>query len=261
MRRSAAWSIARREVRALFESPGGYLILGTFWLVAGMLLLSLLFQYREESLRLAQGGQVRSGPAGIHVNDAVVQPLLLNLGSILAFFVPLLTMRTFAEERRSGSLELLLSQPVRGVDVLAGKTLGALASLGICLSILLVHAVVLLLVSSPDWPALLAGLVGLLLLGLLFTAAGVLLSVLSRSQVEAAVLTLGGLLAATIGPGAARPGSPAGEAIVGFLSIMGRFEEFTRGLLDLGNVAFFVGATLLLLAAGLRALDLVRWQG
>jgi ABC-2 type transport system permease protein len=257
----ATTRVASREVRGMFESPGGYVVLGTFWLVAGLLLVSLLFRYREAGIQLAQSGQLRTGAVGLHINDYVIRPLLYNLGSVLIFFVPLLTMKTLAEERRTGSLELMLSQPLRGGELVLGKYLGALGALGLCLAVLLVHGLVLGLVSRPDWGATLGGLLGLLLLGSFFTSIGVLLSVLSRSQVEAAVLSLGTLLAFVIGPDALTPSKGGESSVLQFFSVLGRFEDFTRGVLDLGHVAFFVGATLVVLAAALRALDLVRWQG
>lgn len=253
--------IASREFRSLFDSPGGYIVVGIFWLVAGLLLVGLLFRYREAGLALAQSGRLQSGNVGLHVNDYVIRPLLYNLGSVLIFFVPLLTMKSLAEERRTGSLELLLSQPLRGSELVLGKFLGASLSLGACLSILLVHAAVLAVASRPDWGAALGGMLGLVLLGLLFTAIGILLSILSRSQIEAAVLSLGALLALAIGPGAAAPSATGASPVLDFLSVLGRFEDFTRGIIDLGHVAFFLGAGLIVLAVALRGLDLVRWQG
>jgi len=259
MRRTG--SIALREFRDMFESPGGYLVIGIFWLVAGLLLVSLLFQYREASIQLAQSGRLQSRPYGLHINDLVIRPLFHTLGSILIFFVPLLTMRSFAEERRTGGLELLCSLPVRGWELLIGKYLGACLSLLACLSILVVHLVVLGLVSAPDWPATVTSLLGLLLLGALFVSIGILLSVLSRSQVEAAVLSLGVLLAFVVGPDTLHPRGTQSEAWLRAISVLARFEDFTVGILDGGHVLFFVGFSLLALSAAMRALDLVRWQG
>jgi ABC-2 type transport system permease protein len=253
--------IALREVRSLLDSPGGYVIVGTFWLMAGLLMVSLLFRYREAILQFAQQPGMRTANVGLHVNDFVIRNLLYNLGIVLMFFVPLLTMRSFAEERRSGSLELILSQPIRGADLLLGKFLGALLSLGVCLSILVVHALVLAWITRPDWGASLAGLIGLLLLGILFTALGILVSILSRSHVEAAVLSVGLLMALFFGPQAIAGSSAQANAVLDFFSLMARFEDFSRGIFDLGHAAFFLGATLLVLAAALRGLDLVRWQG
>lgn len=261
MRAKIVLQLARREVRALFDAPGGPLVVGIFWLVSSFILVAHLYQFRAETLAIAQSGQVRTGPAGVHINDAVVRPFLLNLGSILVFFVPLLTMRSFAEERRSGGLELLLSQPLHGAEALLGKFLGAMLALGACLAILAPQGVALAVVSHPDWGAVGAGALGLVCLGTLFLAVGILVSVLSRSQVEAAVLGLGTLLAVAIGPGAIRPSGPRSEAFVEFISIMSRFQDFTRGVIDPAHVLFLAGLTLVVLAVALRCLDLVRWQG
>jgi ABC-2 type transport system permease protein len=256
-----AWRLALREGRSLFSSPGGYIVVGIFWLVAGLLLVSLLFRYREAMLQLAETAGMRTQRVGLHVNDFVIRPLTFNLGMVLIFFVPLLTMKSVAEERRTGNLELLLSQPLRGGELVLGKFFGALLTLGVCLGVLLIHALVLLAVSRPDWGAAAAGFLGLLLMGGCFCAVGLLLSILSRSQVEAGVLTLGALLALFLGPEAM--GSSAGReaGFVRFISMAARFEDCTRGLLDLGHVAFFLGLTFLFLALALRCLDLVRWQG
>ena len=258
---SAAWRIARREVRALFDAPGGFFIIGVFWLLAGMQLLILLYLFRDQTLRVAQAGASGAATQGVHVNDAVVQPLLTVFGLLVVFYVPLVTMRSFAEERRNGSLELLLSQPLRGVDVVMGKALGAALSLGLCLSILVVHALVLAWVSVPDWGAAATGLLGLVLLSGFLLSMGIFISVVSRSQVEAAVLSLGAMLALAIGPSALHPRGGAAESLLAFVSVMTRFEAFTYGALDLGHIVFFLGGSLLFLGLALRSLDLVRWQG
>jgi ABC-2 type transport system permease protein len=261
MRPRTVWRLAARELRALFDAPGGPLVIGVFWLITSFILVAHLYQFRGATLELAQSGRLRTGPAGVHINDAVIRPFLLNLGSILVFFVPLLTMRSFAEERRSGGLELLLSQPLRGSEALLGKFLGAGLSLAACLAILVPQGLAIAFVSTPDWPAALAGVAGLVLLGVLFLAIGILVSVLSRSQVEAAVLGLGTLLALVIGPEAIRPSGPRTEAMVSFISVMGRFGDFTRGVIDPGHILFLGGLTFFVLALALRCLDLVRWQG
>jgi ABC-2 type transport system permease protein len=261
MRPRVILRLATREVRALFDAAGGPLVVGIFWLVSSYILVAHFYQFRAATIELAQSGRLHQGAVGIHVNDAVVRPFLLNLGSILVFFVPLLTMRSFAEERRSGGLELLLSQPLRGVEVLLGKFLGAALSLAACLAILVPQGVALAFVSRPDWGAAFTGVLGLLCVAGLFLAVGILVSIFSRSQVEAAVLGLGALLAAVIGPGAIRPSGPRGEAFVEFISVMSRFQDFARGVVDPAHLLFLGGLTLVVLAVGLRCLDLVRWQG
>lgn len=253
--------IALREGRNLFATPGGFVIVGIFWAITGLRMGDLLLGYRQAQLSLAQTPGVQTHAMGLHVNDLVVQPYLLWLGILLAFFVPLLTMKSVAEERRNGSLELLLSQPLRGGELVLGKFLGSVLALVMCLSILLLHALVLLLLSKPDWGAAGAGLAGLLLLGILFTAVGVLLSVLSRSQVEAAVLTLGVLLVLFLLPDPSGTSAGLWGALVRFFSVEARFADFCGGVLDLSHLAFFGGFTFLILALAVRCLDLIRWQG
>lgn len=256
-----ARAIATREVRGFFGSPIGWTVTAVFSLVAGIIFVGLLIRYRESAISLTQAGQIRPGEVGLHVNDWVVRPYLYNLGSVLLFFVPLLTMRTLAEERRSGSLDLLLSLPLRGQDLILGKFIGAGLTMLVMLAIVPIHAIVLSFISAPDWGAAAVGCLGIVLIGLFMTALGVLISSLSQSQIEAGVLTLGLLLLLGLGPSVAESLSPGLARALSFIAVLARFEDFTRGVLDLRHLAFFCGAILLVLALALRSVDLLRWRG
>lgn len=253
-------AVAIRETRAFFASPVGWTIAAVFFLVAGMIFFGLLLRFRQAGISLAQSGEARV-PAGLHVNDWVIRPYLYNLGSVLLFFIPVLTMRSFAEERRGGSLELLLASPLRGSELVLGKFLGVSLALGAILLVLLSHGAVLAAISTPDWAATLVGVFGLLLLGLFMVALGILISSLSQSQMEAGVLTLGALLLLGLGPGVVGAASPGLERFFSFIAVLDRFEDFTRGIIDLRHITFFAGGTLLILAMTLRSLDLLRWRG
>lgn len=258
----SALRIAMREARGLLWSTGGGLVVGTFWAATGLIFMLMLFQF-ERGLRLAaQQSGLQTGPVGLHVNDWVVsQTFDLTGGVLFLLFVPLLTMRSFAEERRTGNLELLMSQPLSGAALVVGKLFGSYLALVACLSVFLVYGVVLAVVSTPDWPACFVGLFGLLLFGLLCTSVGTLVSVLTRSPIEAAVLTLGVLLLLVTGPTMMANGPEWVRGAASFLSVEARFRDFSDGILDLSHVTFFLGVSLLLAAASLRGLDVVRWQG
>lgn len=253
--------ILGREVRSFFATPAGWMILAVFSVVAGLIFVGLLIRYRQASLSLMQAGQVRSGDLGLHVNDWVVRPYLFNLGSVLLFFIPLLTMRSLAEERRTGSLELLLSLPVRSRELIVGKFLGAAGVMLALLLIVPVHGVILALISTPDWGAAGVGCLGLFMTGLLMLSIGLLVSVFSQGQIEAGVLTLGVLLLLGLGPGVAEAASPTLARLLSFVGILDRFEDFTRGVIDLRHMAFLAGGMLLTLAVALRGIDMVRWRG
>jgi ABC-2 type transport system permease protein len=156
---------------------------------------------------------------------------------------------------------LLFSLPLRGEELITGKFLGAVFTLVALLAIVPLHGIVLGAVSQPDWGAGLVGVLGLLLLGLFMISLGILISSLSQSQVEAGVLTLGLLLLLGLGPGVAEAASPGLARLLGFVAVLARFEDFTRGVLRLEHVVFFLGGTILWLALALRALDLLRWRG
>ena len=262
MKRSARpLGLAAREARGFFASPVGWTIAAVFALVAGLVFVGLLIRYRQEGMSLAQSAQVRPGEIGLHVSDWVVRPYLFNLGSVLLFFIPLLTMRSIAEERRAGSLEMLFSLPLSGSDIILGKFIGALVSLITLLAIVPVHGLILAMVSTPDWGSAAVGALGLLLLGVFMISLGILISTLSQSQVEAGVLTLGVLLLLGLGPSVTAAVSPSFAHVLDYIAVLSRFEDFTRGVIDLRHVVFFLGGSLLWLALALRSLDLLRWRG
>jgi ABC-2 type transport system permease protein len=256
-----ARGLAKREARGFFASPVGWTIAAVFALVAGLVFVGLLIRYRQAGLNLAQSSQVRPGEIGLHVSDWVVRPYLFNLGSVLLFFIPLLTMRSIAEERRTGSLEMLFSLPLRASDIIVGKFAGACLSLAALLAIVPIHGVFLALLSTPDWGSAAVGTFGLVLLGMFMVSLGILISALSQSQVEAGVLTLGVLLLLGLGPSVTQAVSPGLAHLFEYVAVLDRFEDFTRGVIDLRHVAFFFGGTLLWLALAIRSLDLLRWRG
>jgi ABC-2 type transport system permease protein len=250
-----------REFRSFFSSPIGWTIGAVFSLIAGIVFVGLLIRYRQAGLSLAQSGQLRTGVVGLHYNDWVVRPYFTNLASILLFFIPVLTMRSFAEERRSGSLDVLLSLPVHGSDLILGKFAGAALTLCALLLVVPLHGIISAIVSVPDWGAAIVATFGLLLLGLFMLSLGILISSLSGSQVEAAVLTLGLLLLLGLGPSVTEATSPAVARLLRSVAVLARYEDFARGIFDLKHVVFYCGGTLIALAMALRSLDLLRWRG
>ncbi len=262
MRLPSSMHIAAREAQGLLWSPSGALIVGSFWVSAGLIFMLVLSRFREALILTARQPNLQAGPAGLHINDWVIAETFNYTGGVLLIlFVPLLTMRSFAEERRTGNLELLMSQPLSGSDLLIGKVGGAFLALIGCFSIFLIQAGILAWITTPDWPAALVGLLGLTLTGFLFVSFGTLVSILTRSPIEAAVLSMGGLLILLTGPNMVSSAPRWLRDAIEFLSVESRFRTLTSGILDMGDVAFLLGASLILLAVALRGLDLVRWQG
>ncbi|MFH1145138.1 MAG: ABC transporter permease subunit [Candidatus Eisenbacteria bacterium] len=259
---SGVLTVAQREFRAFLRSPLGYALLAVYALASGLILVALLYLFREQLLRAAQQGAMAVGaPGRPSVQVAVLTPYLVDVASLLLFVLPFVTMRSFAEERRSRGLELLVSYPLRVWEIVVGKFLGVAAFTGLLLLITVVHLGVLLLVTTPDLLPLLGGLAGLGLFALALLSIGLFVSSLAMGQVEAAVLTLGLFLVLAMGGATARPGGSSLQTVLVNLSPLYHYLTFGQGLLALGATLFFPALTILFLALTIRGVGLIKWRG
>jgi ABC-2 type transport system permease protein len=258
----AVWVLANREFRSFLRSPLGYAILAVHALASGLILVTLLYLFREQLLMAAQtASRTMRTPPGLSVQLSVVAPYFLNVASQLLFVLPFVTMRSLAEERRTRSLELLTSYPLRVWQIVLGKYLGVLLFSLLLLGVSAVHMVVLALVSTPAaWPVI-GGLLGLLLFVAALLAIGVFISSLAMGQVEAAVLTLGLFLVLAMASGVARPGSTWVQTLLANLSPLYHYAGFGQGLLAPGAIGYFLAAIVLFLALSARGVDLIKWRG
>jgi ABC-2 type transport system permease protein len=197
----------------------------------------------------------------LNVTDSVLRPLFANVSVILLLLMPLVTMRLFAEERRSGTIELLLTYPVRDGAVLAGKYLAALTMYGVMVVGTLAYPAMLVSFARVEWGPLLTGYLGLLLMGAMFLAVGLFASSLTENQVVAAIVTFGVLLMFwIIGWTAEFAGGPLG-AVLTHLSILDHNDTFAKGVLDTKDIIYYVNFTVLALFLALRSLEARRWSG
>jgi len=235
--RAQAAAVFRREIYAYFLSPMTYLVWVVFLVGAGYLFAASL----------------RDGA------PASLDPTFLNLGALLLFVIPLLTMRLLAEEHRLGTLEVLLTDPVDEAVVVAGKYFASLALFLIFLLPTGVFPAVLARVGSPDPGPVLGGYVGLVFIGAFYLAVGLLASAATLHQVAAAALTFTVLLVLWL-LGAFADGMVPGRArdAVEYLSTFTRFAPFRRGILDTRALAYCTSLTVLCLFVAARILALRR---
>jgi len=253
------WPIFKKEMRLYFTSPIAYVVLFIFLLVMGWFFSQIFYYFTLASM------QSMMNPAmarELNVTDSVMRPLFGNIAVILLLsLMPLVTMRLFAEERQSGTLELLLTYPVRDGAVLIGKYLAALALYTILLLVTLLYPAILWKFAQVEWGALLSGYVGLLLMGGAFLAVGLFASCLTGNQIVAAVSTFGILLLFwVIGWGADTVGGTWGK-VLQHLSASEHNENFARGVLDTKDIIYYLNLTALALFLALRALETHRWKG
>lgn len=259
---AGVWLLAGRELRAFLRSPLGYALLAVHALASGLILVTLLYLFREQLMLSAQQQARAVLPTrGASVQLAVVMPYFLNVASQLLFIVPFVTMRSFAEERRARSLELLTSYPLRVWQLVLGKYLGVLGFALLLLAINAAHLGILALVSSPAALPLLGGWLGLLLFVAALLAIGLFISALTQGQVEAAVLTLGLFLVLAMAGGVDRPGASWGQTLLANLSPLYHYGGFGQGLVGAGAVGYFLAVVLLFIALAQRGVDLIKWRG
>jgi ABC-2 type transport system permease protein len=252
------WPIYKKELRLYFTSPVAYVLLTIFLLIAGYFFFSIFSFFTRASMQMAMNPQMGRD---LNVTDAVLRPLFANLSVILLLLMPLVTMRLFAEERRSGTIELLLTYPVRDGAVLAGKYLAALTMYGVMVAGTLAYPIMLVSFARVEWGPLVTGYLGLLLMGAMFLAVGLFASSLTENQVVAAIVTFGVLLMFwIIGWTAEFAGGPLG-AVLTHLSILEHNDTFAKGVLDTKDIIYYVNFTVLALFLALRSLEARRWSG
>jgi ABC-2 type transport system permease protein len=250
-------AIARKELKAYFTSPIGYVVIGFFALIYGFFFWAILAAFLEQSANFAFG----AGRPPMNVNDQLIRPTFSNVAVILLFTLPLITMRTYAEEKRSGTMELLLTSPLRDIEIVLGKFLGAIGLIAAMLAITIPHLIVLFVYSEPEWKPLATTYLGFFLMSSCFVAVGLFVSSLTRNQIIAGMATFGVFLMLWIIDWAATFVGPTVQPILQYLSVIGHFEDFTRGVLDTKHLVYYASFTIFGLFLTMRSVESERWRG
>jgi ABC-2 type transport system permease protein len=252
------WPVFKKEMRLYFTSPIAWVILTIFLFIAGYFFYAIFAFYTLASMQAAMNPAMARD---LNVSDSVLRPLFSNVSVILLLLMPLVTMRLFAEERRSGTIELLLTYPVRDGAVLVGKYLAALALYAVMLALTLTYPALVVYFTRIEWGPLVTGYLGLVLLGATFLAVGLFASSLTENQIVAAIVTFGVLLIFwVIGWSADYVGGAWGRVLT-HLSLIEHFDSFAKGLLDTRDVIYYLNFTVVALFLTLRSLEARRWKG
>jgi ABC-2 type transport system permease protein len=252
------WPIFKKELRLYFTSPVAYAVLFFFLLIAGYFFFSIFQYFSFASMQATMNPQMAGQ---VNVTDGVMRPLFTNISVILLFLMPMLTMRLFAEERRSGTIELLLTYPVRDGAVLLGKYFAALALYALMLAVTLVYPGIVLYFARLEPGALLTGYLGLVLLGAAFLAVGLLASSLTENQIIAVVGAFGVLLILWVLGWAADAASGGWGRALRHIGILDHLDSFSKGVLDTKDIIYFLNVSVLALFLTLRAVESRRWKG
>ena len=241
--------VYKRELRSYFTSPIGYVVLTFFILLTGFFFYVFISEFSQASM-----SQSPYGPRNLNVTMHILRPLLGNISVIMLFIMPLITMKPFSEERKTGTIELLLTYPLSDLEILLGKFFAALTLFLAMLAMTLVYPLFMVLHSQPELGTLFSGYLGLLLMAAAFTALGIFISSLTENQIIAAIATFATLLILWIirwvGP----------NELIRHLSILEHFNNFAEGLIDTRDVVYYLSFTVLWLFMTLRVLESKKWR-
>jgi len=249
-------AIARRELRSYFASPIAYVVVGLFALAFGYFHIIMLSYFVQQSMQGAIGG---GGP--MNVNRDLIRYALQNIAVVILFLVPLITMRTYSEEKRSGTIELLLTSPVSDLQIMLGKFFGAMALYGVMLAVTLVHIGLLFVYGNPEWRPIASCYLGLLLLGGCMVSVGLFFSSLTKNQIVAAVLTFVTLLLLWIIDWSTTFTSTGLGTLLNYLSLTSHLDDFTKGVIDTKHVIYYLSVITFGLFLTSKSVDSERWRG
>jgi ABC-2 type transport system permease protein len=232
-------AIAQRELKSYFVSPVAYVVTAFFLLVAGYLFSLILLQSSEATLRYLHS----------------------NLSVIWLFVTPFLTMRLIAEEQRTGTIEVLMTNPVREFEVVLGKYLGALCFLFFMLLFTLWYpALLYILQGRPDTGPMAAGYLGIVLQAGAFLAIGLLASSLTDNQMIAAIISFAIMLVLWLSDSLANSLGGGAGSVMRYLSVTQHFQDFPRGVIDTTHIIYFVSVIVACLALTMLSLQTRRWR-
>jgi ABC-2 type transport system permease protein len=252
-------AIAQKELKSYFASPIAYIIMGCWALLFGWFFWAILQFFVRQSLQMGMG---QFGPGSANVNQQLIRPLVAqNLPILVLFLLPAVTMRTYSEEKRSGTIELLLTSPLTDMQIIVGKFLGAMALYGVLLGITLIHVALLFKFGQPEWKPILTTYLGLILLGGCFISVGLFISSLTRNQIVAFVATFAVFLMLWVINWIGSFSGPTVDKLTEYLSIIQHFDDFGKGVLDTTHIIYYLSFITFGLFLTAKSVDSERWRG
>jgi ABC-2 type transport system permease protein len=249
-------AIAGKELRGYFASPIAYIVIGAFALLFGYFYYAAVAYFSRQSMQMAMG---MGGT--MNINQMLITPVFINATVMMLFLLPAITMRTYAEEKRSGTIELLLTSPITDTEIILGKFLGAMGLYASMLAVTLIHVGILFWFGNPEWKPIASAYLGLLLMGGCFISVGLLISSLTKNQIVAGVVTFAVFLMLWVINWIGVFVGPTAQAILSHLSITDHFDDFSRGVIDTKHLVYYISFISLGLFLTAKSVDSERWRG
>jgi ABC-2 type transport system permease protein len=245
-------------MRSYFSSPIAYLLLTMFAFIFGWFFWNVLGYFIAMGMSAMERGQMFP----MNVNEEVIRPLLSNVGVVGLFFIPLITMRLFAEEKRTGTIELLATSPISDLEVILGKWLAAMLLYGCMLLLTALNFAFIFRYGNPDWKPLVIGYLGLYLQAGALLALGTFISTLTKNQIIAGAVTFAVCLMLWILEWVSGGGFETAKwaQVLSYLSVITHYESFSKGMLSTKDAIFYVSLIFFGLFLTARSMETQRWR-
>jgi ABC-2 type transport system permease protein len=250
------WTICQRELYSYFVSPIAWVLLTIFAFLSGAFTYIITASFVRASLE----GQMTGQSFPMNVNEQVIRPLFSNVAVIGLFLIPLISMRLFAEEKRQGTIELLITSPVHDLEIVLGKWLSAVIMYSALLLVLLIDYSFLFIYGQPDWKPVVTGFLGVLLFGACLLALGTFISTTTRNQIVAGAVGFALALLLWILDWTTSFGNSPTVQVMSYLSILSHLDSFARGVIDSKDVIYYLSMIFLGLFLTTRSLESLRWR-
>ena len=249
------FSIAGRDIRSSFVTPVAYAVISGYVLLSGFFFFTLLQQFNSLSSQAAMMQNLTP-----NLNEWVIYPFYQTMEIVLIFLVPLLTMRSIAEEKQNGTFEMLVTSPLSVNQIVLGKALGVFFVSTVMILLSAIFPLVLVFLADPEAKPIFIGMFGLTLFAWAFVALGIAVSAFTKSQTVAGVVSLVLLLVFYVidAPASQLSGGPA--AFVKYLAPANHCELMLKGVLQGSDLVYFMSVILFGLFVANRALDGQRWR-
>lgn len=252
-----AWIVAKKDMGSYFNSPVFYVVTTVFLVIYSFIFFQILTFFSFQSV---QAGQFRGMNVGLNLNDMVIEPSFHNMAVTLLLIIPVLTMRSFAEEKKSKTYALLLSSPVHLREIVFGKFLACMTVVTMMVLLSSYCIGFLLVLGEPEIGPIVTGYLGILLMAGCYVGMGIFASSLTDNQIIAAVIAFGMSLFMWIIGWAAQAASAEMGEVLQFLSLVEHMQRFLKGIVDTSDVIYYLSFIIFSLFLTHRVLDSERWR-
>jgi ABC-2 type transport system permease protein len=249
-----------KEIKSYFNSPIAFVVITIFTILTGYYFYNIFAAFSTISFQAQTDPMIANRYGALNITENVIRPFIGTLSGVMLIILPMLTMRVFSEEKKTGTIELLLTFPVQDIEAILGKFAGCMGIFGIMLILSFPSILLVEFFGDPEWGVILTGYLGLVLMGSAFVSLGVFMSTLTENQIIAAVLTFSALLvfylisysSGFVGEGLGR--------ILEYLSFDYHIRNFVKGVIDSSDVIYYILFTIFFLFLSMRSLESKRWR-